>query len=204
MTDRTIAFEWLAETASGNALSKVTNAICAASDQDTTTWFTNGGKRIAKIAPVDEIPDYLPDRDRMSRIVSRLTADGAAFRREELDSILIQVIGRQVEEIHRSLGLERDDEGDLVQARSEQSEDPVPFSPLSQGKFTPSGPITIQLLVDVLSLIGVTVSMGKMATWTHNQRVDAYDWAIREHLAASDNNDVARVERPAFLPAEGS
>jgi hypothetical protein len=267
MTDRTITFEWLSETGSGNALSEVTDAIDAASDQDQTTWIVLGisGKRIAKIAPVDEIPDEV-----LERVRDRLTADGAAWRRDPLNrDLLLQVIARQVEEIHRTLGLERDEEGDLmdgdpldppwygkrgeVAARLTSGDliminrdlllqvlydagliapgpgpgagkghavwealhalasapvprppEPVPFSPLNQGKFTPSGPVTIQILVDVLSLAGVTVSMGAMAMWTYGQRIDAYDWAIREHLAASDNNDVARAERPAFLPAEWS
>lgn len=33
------------------------NAIDAASDQGTTTWLTVNGKRVAKIAPADEIPE---------------------------------------------------------------------------------------------------------------------------------------------------
>jgi hypothetical protein len=37
-------------------LGKLIDAIDAASDQDHTTWLTVDGRRIAKIAPVDEIP----------------------------------------------------------------------------------------------------------------------------------------------------
>jgi hypothetical protein len=68
------------------------DAIDAASDQNQTTWITLAdGRRIAKIAPVDEIPDDIlqtgRDRttrltDRKARIIERLTADGAAWRRD--------------------------------------------------------------------------------------------------------------------------
>lgn len=70
------------------------DAVDAASDQDRTTWLTASGKRIAKITPAAGIPD------------GTLDWFSAAY--------LIQVMARQVEEIHRALGLERDDEGNRV------------------------------------------------------------------------------------------
>lgn len=51
---------WLGNQAAGPyEVSALIDAIDAASDQDHTTWLTQGRKRIAKIAPVDEIPDAI-------------------------------------------------------------------------------------------------------------------------------------------------
>ncbi len=38
-----------------------------------------------------------------------------------------------------------------------------------------------------------------VAGWTHGQRVAAEEWAASEHLRASDNYDVPKVLRPAFV-----
>jgi hypothetical protein len=76
MTDREITFEWLTGTATGNALSGIIDAIDLASDQDGTTWITSGGKRIAKIAPVDEIPE---------NILSKIPPATDGIRREYYD-----------------------------------------------------------------------------------------------------------------------
>lgn len=66
-------------------------------------------------------------------------------------------------------------------------------------KVTPRGPLTLEVVSDALSLAGVSVRMETLAEWTFAQRVDAYDWAIREHLHASDNV-IARADRPPFIP----
>ncbi len=50
----------------------------------------------------------------------------------------------------------------------------------------PEGEITDELLSAVLSLVSVTVQERFLADWTELERVLAYDWAMREHLAASD------------------
>jgi hypothetical protein len=64
------------------------DAIYLASDQDSATWVTYDGKRIAKITPVNEIPDAAlpppptqpgpggPDfTTRLSRVLALLAAD---------------------------------------------------------------------------------------------------------------------------------
>jgi hypothetical protein len=53
-------------------------------------------------------------------------------------------------------------------------------------------------LIDLLSLVGVTVTPADVDRWTADQREAARDWAAREHLHASDN-PVERVPRPQFL-----
>jgi hypothetical protein len=317
------------------------DAIDAASDQDRTTWLTDAtGRRIARIAPVDEIPGgctcplcRITEKIATSRIEQRLTEDGAAWRREELSRLLagkrretepvwqagrldaiearlntlgqrvgsgsgdgltglVQAVARQVEEIHRTLGLERDEDGEMISDTpllvevmagqvevmyhglgfcgdgfGEDDEDEYRWAPagdfdpevdeevaarlndgdlivinrdmmiqvlagdmgvtgtgqarqvwealrdLARGrtqpepepdpalvpKLVPSHPITMPTLVDVLSLAGVFPGTGVLSTWTYSQRVDAYDWAVREHLNASDTG-IARVPRPAFIP----
>jgi hypothetical protein len=42
-----------------------------------------------------------------------------------------------------------------------------------------------------------------IATWTRYELLLAYDWAIREHLAAADN-PVQRRQRPTFTWPDGS
>lgn len=64
----------------------ILDAIDAASDQDHTTWITNGGRRIAKIAPVDEIPDDILSRPGALR---EMTEDEITrIARDELDELL--------------------------------------------------------------------------------------------------------------------
>lgn len=48
-------------------------------------------------------------------------------------------------------------------------------------------PLSVQDLLDVLLIAGADVAAGHIEQWTDNERALAYDWAAREHLAASDN-----------------
>jgi hypothetical protein len=57
-----------------------------------------------------------------------------------------------------------------------------------------------------LLLTSEAVTPEMVAQWTQEQLDVAYDWAMRVHLNASDNDDVPVPPRPAFLPrssAEG-
>lgn len=55
------------------------------------------------------------------------------------------------------------------------------------------------VVVDLLSLVGVTVSEQQAEGWTDDQRQLAARWAWDVHLSASDNDDVEVPPRPAFL-----
>jgi hypothetical protein len=58
--------------------------------------------------------------------------------------------------------------------------------------------LTPQIVHDAMGLVTSDVpDLAAMQTWTRNEQLLAYDWAIREHLAASDN-PAQRRERPAF------
>lgn len=64
----------------------IRDAIDAASDQDHTTWLTVDGKRIARIAPVDEIPAAVTAWAADARIsASEFMALDAGRRRAVLD-----------------------------------------------------------------------------------------------------------------------
>jgi len=39
----------------------------------------------------------------------------------------------------------------------------------------------------------------KVAAWSDDQRAEAFEWAMREHLAASDNDDVERLLMPPHV-----
>ena len=56
-----------------------------------------------------------------------------------------------------------------------------------------------QPLVDLLSLVCVTVTEDEVAAWTPTMRMQAEQWAGLEHLSASDN-PVRRAPKPEFLP----
>lgn len=56
-----------------------------------------------------------------------------------------------------------------------------------------------QAVVDILSLVGVTVSLQDVRSWADEERDLAEEWAGLEYLSASDN-DVTRVAKPDFLP----
>lgn len=38
-----------------------------------------------------------------------------------------------------------------------------------------------------------------LSSWTDDQRAIAFEWAMREHLHASDNDDVERFEMPSHV-----
>ncbi len=63
---------------------------------------------------------------------------------------------------------------------------------------TPAGPVAAGRLVDVLALAGLAVPLERAEAWTVNERAVAYDWAVREHLAASDHQ-VRRRDKPTFV-----
>lgn len=57
-------------------------------------------------------------------------------------------------------------------------------------------------LSDLLSLVmdGHHPPPEQVAKWTPEQRAEAEAWAAAEHLGASDNSEVQRLPRPAWLP----
>lgn len=71
--------------------------------------------------------------------------------------------------------------------------------------YEPSGGADSLTTVDVhcaLMVAGVQVPVGAVLQWTAIERLIAYDWAIREHLHASDV-PVRRRELPQFVRAAG-
>jgi hypothetical protein len=64
--------------------------------------------------------------------------------------------------------------------------------------YVPGGELTPELLRNVLSLVSVTVPLERIERWVPFERLLAYDWAIREHLRASDNPVHSRP-RPSLL-----
>ncbi len=65
---------------------------------------------------------------------------------------------------------------------------------------TPQNELTPEVLVDVLGLVSITVSKATTSTWTEIERLIAWDWAMREHLHASDNI-IRRRPKPSFVRA---
>jgi hypothetical protein len=61
-----------------------------------------------------------------------------------------------------------------------------------------SGKVTPEIVSDALSLIGLR-PQSPPDTWPQAALDHAYDWAMREHLHASDNLRVLRVARPLWL-----
>lgn len=51
-----------------------------------------------------------------------------------------------------------------------------------------------------LTLVDAECTEEMVASWTDEQRLVAYDWAIRCHLSASDNDDVVVPKRPEWVP----
>jgi hypothetical protein len=43
------------------------------------------------------------------------------------------------------------------------------------------------------------VDKARIASWTYDQRAAAFEWAMREHLHASDNDDVVRLPEPSWV-----
>jgi hypothetical protein len=63
---------------------------------------------------------------------------------------------------------------------------------------TPAGDIMPETLRDMLALVGENVSAKRIEKWAPLEMAVVYDWAVREHLHASDNN-VRRRQRPSLL-----
>ena len=59
----------------------------------------------------------------------------------------------------------------------------------------------LDILRDILLLVGLSFTPEEIATWTPEQRQQAERWAAAEHLYASDN-PVKRLPRPSFLGGE--
>ena len=59
-----------------------------------------------------------------------------------------------------------------------------------------SGEVTVSVVRDALSLIGI--KGGRAQRWGKARLEVAYDYAMREHLAASDVR-IRRVKRPRWL-----
>ncbi len=56
-----------------------------------------------------------------------------------------------------------------------------------------------------LLLVGdVRIDLETVKTWSADQMAQAYDWAMRVHLSASDNDDVIVPARPEFIPARSA
>lgn len=60
--------------------------------------------------------------------------------------------------------------------------------------------LTPDITADMLLLVSVEILPAVIAMWTPNELALAYDWAAREHLAASDNRGVRRP-KPWFVTA---
>jgi hypothetical protein len=64
----------------------------------------------------------------------------------------------------------------------------------------PNGEITDEMLSDILSLVGKNPEPALLRALTKYERILAHDWAMREHLRASDN--LVRLRPfPSFLEA---
>lgn len=62
------------------------------------------------------------------------------------------------------------------------------------------GGLTHQTALDALSLVmEKTPTLERIKEWSRQELIVAYDWAMREHLYASDNDRVRRREQPWFL-----
>lgn len=64
----------------------------------------------------------------------------------------------------------------------------------------PRGDLDPGLVQNVLLLVTVNVPLDVAQRWTVNELRMAYDWAMREHLHASDN-PVRRRDKPWFITA---
>lgn len=62
----------------------------------------------------------------------------------------------------------------------------------------PQGELTPSLVMDVLGLVDHQVQEAHAVNWTYLELVMAYDWAMREHLRASDSR-ISRRECPSFV-----
>lgn len=63
------------------------------------------------------------------------------------------------------------------------------------------GVVNAEICFSALLLMGdVDISEETMACWSPDNLAVAYDWAMRRHLQASDNDDVIVPPRPSFIP----
>lgn len=63
------------------------------------------------------------------------------------------------------------------------------------------GVVNVEMCFCALMLMGdVDIGEERIAKWSDDERAIAYDWAMRRHLSASDNDDVIVPPRPAFIP----
>lgn len=64
----------------------------------------------------------------------------------------------------------------------------------------PKGALTAEVVRDTLSLaMSEPPTLEIVARWTRFELMIVYDWAMREHLRASDNLTVPRRERPYLV-----
>jgi hypothetical protein len=59
-------------------------------------------------------------------------------------------------------------------------------------------PIDSTTVSAVLGLVSVDIGPEWIIRWTDNEKIMAYDWAMREHLSASDN-PVRRRPKPYLI-----
>jgi hypothetical protein len=96
--------------------------------------------------------------------------------------------------INRALGKPVEDEF-ANQPIAQDSAFPLPAA-------EPSSDVPPQEVLDLLGLVVENPpSLATIATWKPEERDAVAMWAGREHLAASDNDDVPRLPRPAVLDA---
>ena len=60
-------------------------------------------------------------------------------------------------------------------------------------------PPTLEEISDLLSLVMNTVPLATISSWTPAMRKQAVEWAVAEHIHASDHDDVVRKPMPSFL-----
>lgn len=65
--------------------------------------------------------------------------------------------------------------------------------------FEPPGELAPGLLRDVLGLVSLEVAVGVIAAWSPSEQKLAYDYAMREHMLASDNHSVRSRPLPWFI-----
>lgn len=73
------------------------------------------------------------------------------------------------------------------------------------GPARPDEPVSVEQVVNALLLTDFEEidpwQEAVIANWTDRQREEAFEWACREHLSASDNDDVERLPCPADVRA---
>lgn len=65
--------------------------------------------------------------------------------------------------------------------------------------YEPQGELTWSLVFDLLCMVSADPLPEQARQWTPIELLVAYDWAIREHLRASDNTTVRRRVKPWFV-----